>query len=588
MSDRPARRPEAQGPQVALLSKRGRVVVAEPFFRRGGRRVSLPPKARGGASVGRLVLVGGGKRGPRVVRELGRPDVARDVLEALMLDRGLRRTFAQRVDDEARVAAAEPPWGGERRDLTDLPTFTIDPTDARDYDDAISAERSGGDDAVRLWVHIADVSAHVRPGTALDGEAVRRGTSVYVPGAVEPMLPGALSTEACSLVPGLDRPAVTVELELALGDRGPEVRSASFYRSTIRSDTRLTYAQVDEIFAGRERAEDPWAAPLDAARAVSAALRERRSEIGASLEVEGAEPTFEFDDEGHVVGVIHEEQTESHRLIEELMILANEQVASLLEERRIPTLYRVHERPEPESVAHARRQARLARRAHAGAAGEDQPAAGRRVRGRGEPAGGRARASQRRRAARRRSPRSYSARRSRPPTRRRTSATPGSAARATATSPRRSGVTRTLSSTGRCSQRSARTTSPRVARSCPTSRSRPRPPSVARSRSSATPPTSAAPSCSSASYAQRGQEEPFEGEVVGVIGAGAFVRFGEEGFEGFLPVRKLRGDWWNLNEHETALVAEKSGRQIRLGDAVSVEVARVEAARGRVDLLPAP
>src|SRR5213075_3027088 len=99
-----------------------------------------------------------------------------------------------------------------RRDLTDLPTFTIDPVTAKDFDDAISAQREG--DAIRVWVHIADVSAFVRPGAAVDLEAYRRGTSVYVPGAVEPMLPEALSNDACSLRPGVDRLAVTVEMEL--------------------------------------------------------------------------------------------------------------------------------------------------------------------------------------------------------------------------------------------------------------------------------------------------------------------------------------------------------------------------------------
>src|SRR5213075_3216899 len=161
-----------------------------------------------------------------------------------------------------------------RRDLTDLPTFTIDPVTAKDFDDAISAQREG--DAIRVWVHIADVSAHVRPGTLVDREAYRRSTSVYVPGAVEPMLPEALSNDACSLRPGVDRLAVTVEMEL----RGAETIKTAFHRSLIRSDERLDYDRVDRIFAGSEQAQDPWSQPLEAARAAAAALQARRESRG--------------------------------------------------------------------------------------------------------------------------------------------------------------------------------------------------------------------------------------------------------------------------------------------------------------------
>ena len=257
--------------RVALLAKRGRFVVAEPVFERG-RRITLDSRALGGARVGDLALLGAGKRGVRVIRSLGRPHVARDVLEALMLDRGLRRSFPRAVEGEAvdraeeglRAAgssAAAERDGAPRRDLTDLPTFTIDPVDARDFDDAISA-RDEGDGAIRVWVHIADVSAYVRPGQPLEQETYRRATSVYVPGAVEPMLPEALSNKACSLVPGAARLAVSVEMEM----HGPEVRSVRFDRSVVRSDARLDYDRVDRVFSGEERAAEPWAAPLEAAR----------------------------------------------------------------------------------------------------------------------------------------------------------------------------------------------------------------------------------------------------------------------------------------------------------------------------------
>lgn len=178
-------------PRVVLLEQRGRFLVGEPFFERG-RRVTVE-RSRD-AQAGRLALLKPDSRGKRaqVARVLGRPDVARDVIEALMLDRGLRRSFPPGVERAARDAAAP---DVARRDLTDLPTFTIDPVTARDFDDAISCEPLG-DDRWRVWVHIADVSAYVRPGGAIDREAYRRATSVYVPGAVEPMLPEALSNDA--------------------------------------------------------------------------------------------------------------------------------------------------------------------------------------------------------------------------------------------------------------------------------------------------------------------------------------------------------------------------------------------------------
>src|SRR5205085_10550774 len=138
-----------------------------------------------------------------------------------------------------------------------LATFTIDPTSARDFDDAISAQALG-EDSWRVWVHIADVSAFVPPRSLIDREAYRRGTSVYVPGAVEPMLPESLSNHACSLVPGQDRLAVTMEMVIEQ-DR---VTRSAFHRSLIRSDERLDYDRVDRIFRGMERPQEPWAESL--------------------------------------------------------------------------------------------------------------------------------------------------------------------------------------------------------------------------------------------------------------------------------------------------------------------------------------
>jgi ribonuclease R len=259
---------------VAVVDKRGRYLIAEPFFE-GGRRLTLDRDSR--VHAGDLVLVrpGRGGRGhARVVRRIGRPDVAADVLEALMLDRGLRRRFDPAVEHAAKEARDRGPARGRgRRDLTGLTTFTIDPVTARDFDDAISAEVLDGG-LTRIWVHIADVSAFVAPGSLVDREAARRATSVYVPSKVEPMLPEALSNDACSLVPGQERAAVTVEMDFD----GARVVRTAFHRSTIVNGTRLDYDRVDRIFAGDEPWEEPWAGPLRAARAVAAALHARRLE----------------------------------------------------------------------------------------------------------------------------------------------------------------------------------------------------------------------------------------------------------------------------------------------------------------------
>jgi ribonuclease R len=571
------------GPLVAVLSKRGRFLVAEPLFERG-RRVTLDGSIRrAGAAAGDMVLLGWGKRGARVVRSLGRPEVARDVLGALMLDRGLRLSFPRAVDAEAAEVAQAPPGEAERaerRDLTRLATFTIDPATARDYDDAISAERED-DGTVRVWIHIADVSAYVRPGTALERETARRATSVYVPGAVEPMLPEALSSGACSLVTGQERLAVTVELLM----EGADTRSVAFHRSRIRSDARLTYDQVDRIFAGQETADGPWGDPLAAAREVAAALRERRERRG-SLQVESAEPSFVFDASGEVVEVRYEEQTESHRVIEELMILANERVADHLAGRRLPTLYRVHDRPDPAAVERLLGQL----------ASLDVPT---------PPA-----------------PRQMSPQQAGDVAR--------EASRLVAEHVRRTGrgrwalgalvlrsqkqayySPRNLGHAGLASPRYCHFTSPirrypdlvahrALLASLGLDDAAPRADAL----------TDAGEHCSTAErdamkierdaddvclcfllerrLREEGWETPFDGEIVGVIPSGAFVRFGDEAFEGFIPVRRMRGDWYQLTEEETALIGEDSGRAFRLGDPVRVTVGRVDVPRGRADLELAP
>jgi ribonuclease R len=565
---------------VAVLEKKGRFLTASPFFERG-RRINVDRDRT--AHAGDLVLVNptGPKAGHgRIVRRIGRPDVARDVIEAFMLSRGLRRRFDPAVERQAREAARHPPGGdvAARKDLTALPTFTIDPPTARDFDDAISAERLDGG-AIRIWVHIADVAAHVRPGSPVDREAYRRATSVYVPGLVEPMLPEALSNDACSLRPGEDRLVVTVELDL----EGPRVRRSAFYRSVIRSDTRLDYPQVDRIFAGEERAEAPWAEPLDAARAAAAALAQERAAKGA-LAVTSVEPQFRFDPEGHVTALIPEEQTESHEVIEYLMIAANEAVAGLLEDRGLPALYRVHEQPDPPRVEHLVAQLEsldvptppVPKTMTPQQAGELVGAISRQVaqhvRSTGHGRIGLSSLVLRSLKQAYYSPRNVGHAGLRSPR------------YCHFTSPIRRypdlichrallaglGAGESMPEGGNVLEEAGSWCSTRERDAMTIER---RADSIAR--------------CFllGSELFKLGWSTVFEGEVTGVIGAGAFVAFGD-GHEGMLPVRRLRGDWWELNELETMLIGAESGKALRIGDPISVQVERVDAPRGRVDLAP--
>ncbi|PZS15272.1 MAG: exoribonuclease II [Solirubrobacterales bacterium] len=577
-----------------MLARRGKLLVAEPFFGTGpriavsrdrrfdaGDLVVLGSPAgadgRGGAKSGR----GRGRGRATVVRRLGRPDVAQDVIEALMVDRGLRRSFDPAVEHEAREAAAGREDLAGRRDLRALPTFTIDPVSARDFDDAISAVREQ-DGSWRVWVHIADVSAYAGPRSLIDREAYRRGCSVYVPGAVEPMLPFQLSGDACSLRPGEDRLAVSVELSVV----GDSVRRAAFHRSAIRSDERLDYRRVDQIFADRQAAVDPWGVALAAARAAAGALGARRARQ-AALVLDSAEPEFSFDRQGNVLAAEPVAQTESHRLIEQLMIAANEQVAWLLSEGRVPALYRVHEPPDGASVERLIDQLQ--------SLGVPTPPV----------------------------PRGHM-------TPQQAAALAGEASQLVSDWVARTGrggraltglvlrslkqaryEHRNLGHAGLQSPRYCHFTSPIrrypdlichrallsvvagdvpapeaswVASAGPWASARERE-AIALERDAD---DIARCFLLARLLSERESEAVFEGEVVGVIRAGAFVAFGPDGaFEGMLPVRRLHGEWWELNEQGTILVGTRHGGAIRLGDAIHVRVAGVDAPRGRVDLLPA-
>ncbi|HUZ82729.1 MAG TPA: RNB domain-containing ribonuclease, partial [Gaiellaceae bacterium] len=288
----------------------------------------LESKGIGDVSRGDLAVVRTGRGRAHVEEVLGPADHIENVLEALLVERGARRPFEPHSPPE--------PDSSGRIDLRELPTYTVDPDTAKDFDDALSFRREDG--GIRAWVHIADVSFFVGAGTALDDGASQRAFSTYVPGAVAPMLPHELADDLCSLRPNVERLCVTVEL--------PPEGEPQFYRSVIRSDARLTYGQAERREAPPELLEQ-----LALNEELATALRARRFARGA-LQVQTPEEVFRFDGVGGVADAWLEGEAHAHMLVEELMILANEQVGAFLAGRRREALYRVHERPDPQAIEH--------------------------------------------------------------------------------------------------------------------------------------------------------------------------------------------------------------------------------------------
>ena len=265
----------------------------------------------------------------------------------IMRQYGLPDDFPDEVLDDARVQAdafddSVVPEG--REDLTDLPTLTIDPFDARDFDDAISLRREDG--RWRLWVHIADVSHFVREGSPLDDEARRRATSVYLPDRVVPMIPEIISNHLASLQPEKKRLVKTVEIEYT---DDLHISHVEVHNAVIHSDTRLNYEQVDQFLedrdAGREKFGDAVGDQLSAMHELAMRLRRARFQ-GGSLSMDSPDIKLEFDRSGKVKGARKVLHTESHQIIEEFMLTANQAVATWLDDLALNFLHRIHAPPD--------------------------------------------------------------------------------------------------------------------------------------------------------------------------------------------------------------------------------------------------
>jgi ribonuclease R len=286
----------------------------------------------------------------RVVEILGREEDFGVDVEMVIRKHHLPRIFPDNVLAEARaVAHLDPDLIANRRDFRDLPIVTIDGETARDFDDAVLVRHDAATGHWQLQVHIADVAQYVRPGTALDLEARLRGNSVYFPDRAIPMLPQELSTNICSLRPDEDRLVLSCLMTI---DGHGNVMEYEVTEGVIRSARRMTYTQVHKILDGDEalRAEFAEFVPsFEAMKQLAEILNHKRERRG-SIDFDLPEPIIEFDEFGAMKSVTRSERNWAHRLIEEFMLAANESVASWIEGLSVPSLYRIHEKPEARRV----------------------------------------------------------------------------------------------------------------------------------------------------------------------------------------------------------------------------------------------
>jgi ribonuclease R len=286
----------------------------------------------------------------RVIEVLGERDEFGVDVEIMIRKFHLPHRFPPEALDEAESAPqfiAEREREG-REDFRTLPIVTIDGETAKDFDDAVYVER-GPEGRYLLQVHIADVAHYVRPGTALDREARLRGTSVYFPDRAVPMLPLELSNGICSLNPHVDRLVMSVLMEI-----GPQGRLLEYrlVPGIIHSAERMTYTAVHAVLTGEEAACCRYRSMVTEFKLMEdlARVLNRRREARGSIDFDLPEPEIEFDEQGQMTGVLRSERNIAHRIIEEFMLAANEAVALYLEQRNIPSLYRIHEKPDPKKV----------------------------------------------------------------------------------------------------------------------------------------------------------------------------------------------------------------------------------------------
>jgi ribonuclease R len=317
--------------------------------------IYIPEKAMGGAASGQKVVVrlekrarGGKSPEGSIIEIIGTAGISKVEIDSCIKRLNLPDGFPQEVLNEAEQLSREEPAVKNREDFRKLNIFTIDGEDAKDFDDAVSINRI--ERGYELGVHIADVSHYVKEGSAIDREALFRGTSIYLADRVIPMLPEALSNGICSLSEGNDR--LTLSCIMTIDESGKIVKSR-IVKSIIKSKHRMSYTKVNAIFEGKDKKlikmyKDIYD-DLSEMRSLAEILRKSREEKG-SIDFEIEETAFKYDEHGNVTDVGPRERGEAERLIEEFMLAANMTVAEEYYWREIPFVYRVHEQPDDEKI----------------------------------------------------------------------------------------------------------------------------------------------------------------------------------------------------------------------------------------------
>ena len=341
---------------TGALVQRGNAYFVQPTSRKYPE-IMVDRHSLGDARVGDRVAVSVSHYGDEKIMpqgviqaDLGEDGTMEASIAAILHENAVFDFFPDEVLRQADAVPQEvdPAALHGRLDLRDKLIFTIDGDDAKDFDDAVSLEPLENGHYL-LGVHIADVSHYVTPGSPLDQEAYRRGTSVYYPGHVVPMLPFALSHGICSLNPDVDRLTFSALMEV---DKDGRRYGAKFAKSVIRSKARMTYNKVNKILAGDEALRGEYAFLVETAQEMNElahALYKRRIERGA-LELDIPEAQITVDETGRPVAIQYRDRGESEKLIEEFMLQANEAVAEYMCKRGFPTVYRVHENPDPEKL----------------------------------------------------------------------------------------------------------------------------------------------------------------------------------------------------------------------------------------------